>query len=382
MSDEQKPGSDRATLAPREHEAPSRIDRRRFFRGAAALTVGSLGAPAALAQVAAPQADSNARTGSANEQLEAQTRRVLRWAGRDPADWVRARAGVDHNVVIVGGGQSGVAIAYGLRRKGVGRVDVIDQAEPGQAGIWRTIARMHQLRTPKTMTGPGARQRRAGFSRVVRNPERPGGVRCAGPDSAARVGRLPGLVPANHGDEGPLPHATARDRAAGRRAALAPRDRRRAARRDDAQARARERLCRRRRTQRARFHPRAAGQGLDAHDRPTAGRNVQGQGHRRGRRRLIGVRRGGEWRSKPARRKCISSAGAPTSTTRRLPRRHRPLNLLRHRPTVATRTCSSSRTSCPTSCAGATTSSANDASRRCRSIRCNARWRSKDFTSI
>ncbi|MES1262744.1 MAG: NAD(P)/FAD-dependent oxidoreductase, partial [Peristeroidobacter soli] len=62
--------------------------------------------------------------------------------------------GIDHNVVIVGGGQSGVAIAYGLRRKGVGRVDVIDQAEPGQAGIWRTIARMHQLRTPKTMQGP------------------------------------------------------------------------------------------------------------------------------------------------------------------------------------------------------------------------------------
>jgi cation diffusion facilitator CzcD-associated flavoprotein CzcO len=154
MSDEQKPASDRPTLAPTDREAPSRIDRRRFFRGAAALTVGSLSAPVALAQVAAPQADSNARTGSTNEQLEAQTRRVLRWAGRDPADWVRARAGVDHNVVIVGGGQSGVAIAYGLRRKGVGRVDVIDQAEPGQAGIWRTIARMHQLRTPKTMPGP------------------------------------------------------------------------------------------------------------------------------------------------------------------------------------------------------------------------------------
>ena len=87
-------------------------------------------------------------------QLAAQTGRALRWAGRDPADWVRARAGVDHNVVIVGGGQSGVAIAYGLKRKGVGRVDVIDQAEPGQAGIWRSIARMHQLRTPKTL-GPG-----------------------------------------------------------------------------------------------------------------------------------------------------------------------------------------------------------------------------------
>lgn len=60
------------------------------------------------------------------------------------------------NVVIVGGGQSGLSIAYQLRRKGVGGVEVIDQAAPGQAGIWRSIARMHQLRTPKTMAGPSS----------------------------------------------------------------------------------------------------------------------------------------------------------------------------------------------------------------------------------
>ncbi len=79
---------------------------------------------------------------------------MLRWTGRDPADWVRPRAGADHNVVIVGAGHSGLSIAYALRRKGVGNVDVIDRAEPGQAGIWRTVARMRQLRTPKTMA-PG-----------------------------------------------------------------------------------------------------------------------------------------------------------------------------------------------------------------------------------
>ncbi len=67
---------------------------------------------------------------------------------------MRARTGVDHNVVIVGGGQSGLSIAYGLKRKGVGRVEVIDRAEPGGAGIWRNIARMHQLRTPKALAGP------------------------------------------------------------------------------------------------------------------------------------------------------------------------------------------------------------------------------------
>ena len=101
-----------------------------------------------------PEAAAAPASADAARQLEEQTRSALRWAGRDPADWVRARTGVDHNVVIVGGGQSGLSIAYGLKRKGVGRVDVIDRAEPGEAGIWRNIARMHQLRTPKALAGP------------------------------------------------------------------------------------------------------------------------------------------------------------------------------------------------------------------------------------
>jgi FAD-dependent urate hydroxylase len=141
-----------------QRDAAAQIDRRDFFRGAAVLTVGGLSANAALAQSNAPRGAA-AGSGSVDiadrtAELDAQTTRAERWAGREPADWVRPRAEVDHNVVIVGGGQSGIAIAYGLRRKGVGRVDVIDQSEPGQAGIWRTIARMHQLRTPKTLAGP------------------------------------------------------------------------------------------------------------------------------------------------------------------------------------------------------------------------------------
>jgi cation diffusion facilitator CzcD-associated flavoprotein CzcO len=129
------------------------IGRRGFLRGAAALTVGGLGATTELAQpVAQPAAAPD--LADTTRELEEQTSRAQRWIGRDPADWVRARSGVDHNVVIVGGGQSGLSIAYGLRRKGVGRVAVIDRAAPGQAGIWRTIARMHQLRTPKALAGP------------------------------------------------------------------------------------------------------------------------------------------------------------------------------------------------------------------------------------
>jgi FAD-dependent urate hydroxylase len=130
------------------------MSRRSFFLAGGA-SAGALGAGALTAQwmpARARGADAP-QTGPA-ELLDVQTRRALRWAGRTPPDWVRPRPGVDHNVLIVGGGQSGLAIAYGLRRKGVGRVTVIDRCEPGQAGIWRNIARMRQLRTPKTIPGP------------------------------------------------------------------------------------------------------------------------------------------------------------------------------------------------------------------------------------
>lgn len=128
------------------------IGRRGFIRGAALMAVGGASAASALAQGVPPPTATVAVPDSA-QQLEARTNLALRWAGRDPADWVRSRAGVDHNVVIVGAGQTGLALSHGLRRKGVGRVAVIDQAAPGQAGIWRTIARMHQLRTAKTLPG-------------------------------------------------------------------------------------------------------------------------------------------------------------------------------------------------------------------------------------
>jgi cation diffusion facilitator CzcD-associated flavoprotein CzcO len=139
--------------APGDDRAPNHLDRRGFFRGAAALTLGGFGVAAERTQ---PEAQTAAAPVSADAArvLEEQTQSALRWIGREPADWVRPRAGVDHNVVIVGGGQSGLSIAYGLKRKGVGRVEVIDRAAPGETGIWRTIARMHQLRTPKALAGP------------------------------------------------------------------------------------------------------------------------------------------------------------------------------------------------------------------------------------
>jgi len=96
------------------------------------------------------------------QRLNAQVRQALRWAGRPP-DWVRPRPDVDHNVVVIGAGHSGLGIAYGLRSRGISRVALIDGAEPGGAGIWRYIARMHQLRSPKMLPGPDLGNPELGF---------------------------------------------------------------------------------------------------------------------------------------------------------------------------------------------------------------------------
>src|SRR5437588_9544699 len=86
---------------------------------------------------------------------DAQAREALRLIGPDPQNWVPDHAGTDHNVVIVGGGQSGCAFAFALRRAGIGRVSVIDMAEDeARAGVWLNAARMNILRTPKTLAGP------------------------------------------------------------------------------------------------------------------------------------------------------------------------------------------------------------------------------------
>jgi cation diffusion facilitator CzcD-associated flavoprotein CzcO len=130
------------------------MNRRSFFIGTG-LAAGS------VVSVRAHAADPPAP--DAHELLKAQTQRALRWAGRPLADWVRPRSDVDHNVVVVGAGHSGLGITYALRRKGISRVSLIDGAEPGGAGIWRNIARMHQLRSPKVLPGPDLGNPELGF---------------------------------------------------------------------------------------------------------------------------------------------------------------------------------------------------------------------------
>lgn len=58
------------------------------------------------------------------------------------------------DVLIVGGGQSGLATAFALLRSRVSNILVLDKAEAGREGPWLTYARMPTLRSPKDFTGP------------------------------------------------------------------------------------------------------------------------------------------------------------------------------------------------------------------------------------
>jgi cation diffusion facilitator CzcD-associated flavoprotein CzcO len=72
--------------------------------------------------------------------------------------WLTPRLGPDGqpalDVLVVGGGQSGLAIGFGLLRAQVTNIEVIDRAARGAEGPWLTYARMRTLRSPKDYTGP------------------------------------------------------------------------------------------------------------------------------------------------------------------------------------------------------------------------------------
>jgi cation diffusion facilitator CzcD-associated flavoprotein CzcO len=86
---------------------------------------------------------------------DADARTALRMLGPDPANWVPDRPGIDHNVAIIGGGQTGCALAFALRRAGIGKLAILEAAPDEQrAGLWLNAARMNLLRTPKALPGP------------------------------------------------------------------------------------------------------------------------------------------------------------------------------------------------------------------------------------
>ncbi len=65
--------------------------------------------------------------------------------------WTKTPEGV-YDVIIVGGGQSGLGAAFGLKRERVSNILVLDENPEGYEGPWATYARMITLRTPKHLT--------------------------------------------------------------------------------------------------------------------------------------------------------------------------------------------------------------------------------------
>ena len=58
------------------------------------------------------------------------------------------------DVLIVGAGQAGIAVAFGLLREQITNILLVDRCDSGQEGPWVTWARMRTLRTIKDLTGP------------------------------------------------------------------------------------------------------------------------------------------------------------------------------------------------------------------------------------
>ena len=58
------------------------------------------------------------------------------------------------DVLVVGAGQGGLAVAAGLLRERIVNIEVVDEASAGEEGIWMRFARMQTLRTPKHIGGP------------------------------------------------------------------------------------------------------------------------------------------------------------------------------------------------------------------------------------
>ena len=82
--------------------------------------------------------------------LAEQVRREIELTSYAHRDWIPAR-GDELDVLVIGGGQAGLATLFGLRRRDITRVLGVDSAPSDRFGPWSTTARMHTLRTPKRL---------------------------------------------------------------------------------------------------------------------------------------------------------------------------------------------------------------------------------------
>jgi cation diffusion facilitator CzcD-associated flavoprotein CzcO len=96
------------------------------------------------------------KTPASTDQLRDAARRDLAALGFPNAPWLVPTLQMDdglEDVIVVGGGQTGLMAAASLKWDGLARVAVLDAAPAGSEGPWTTFARMAELRTPKTAVG-------------------------------------------------------------------------------------------------------------------------------------------------------------------------------------------------------------------------------------
>lgn len=88
------------------------------------------------------------------QQLNEQVKQDLSYIGLSDKEWVQPKSHAEghvYDVVIVGGGQSGLCSAFALLRERVSNILVLDENPKGTEGPWVTYARMYTLRTPKQL---------------------------------------------------------------------------------------------------------------------------------------------------------------------------------------------------------------------------------------
>lgn len=101
-----------------------------------------------------PAPDAAARLAALSQRVHADL-----FALRHPeTDWVASRDGPDGrpmlDVLVVGAGQGGIAVASLLVRERVTNILVVDRAPRGSEGVWNDFARMPIVRSPKHYPGP------------------------------------------------------------------------------------------------------------------------------------------------------------------------------------------------------------------------------------